>query len=161
MRNKTDICSGILVLGFCIIGWLSVRTLPGSTEIDLFGPSALPGLVLVLLAVCAGILILMGLRHPAPRNYWPDKFIFIKNLMVMGVFLAYLGGMVLLRDFFNSLESFPFQHSVAFSISTLLFLVSILLALGRRNPLEIGLVSAGTTGSLVFVFAGMFDIMLP
>ena len=61
----------------------------------------------------------------------------------------------------NQLGNPPFNANGAFSISTALFLLIALPLLGRRKLVEIVAVAGITTGVLVGVFAGFFQVLLP
>ena len=160
MKSPTDVVSGIILLGLCGIGAYSVSTLP-ETGMEQLGPGAFPKMILVPLAVLSLILLVQGFRKAPSKSYWPEARVFKKVLLFIGLFYLYLITFTELGDLFAGMENPPFTANGAFSISTALFLLIALPLLGRRRIGEIVAVAGITTGVLVGVFAGFFQVLLP
>lgn len=158
MRSKTDVSTGIILLGLCGIGAWSVSQIPDTLEG--IGPASFPKAIIIILAVLSLALTIKGF-FSAGRHKWPEKEILKKTFYFILLFLAYLGGIIWLGDFFANMENPPFHSGMGFSISTFLFLVLALPLLNRRRPLEVILVAVLTTLALVFVFGSFFQVVLP
>ena len=143
MKSRTDVVTGILLLAFCAVGAWSVSQIPPPEVPGTVSAASFPKMVLILLTVLSLILVLK------------------KMFLIIGLFLAYLGGIAYLGDFFASMENPPFHCGMGFSVSTLLFLLVALPLLGRKRPIEVILVATITTAVLVAVFIGFFQVMLP
>lgn len=161
MKSLTDVISGIVLLGLCGIGAYSVSTLP-EADLEHLGPGAFPTMILVLLGIVSLILIIKSIRSKVPsKTYWPEPRVFKKILLFIGLFYLYLIALTGLGDLFASMENPPFTANGAFSISTASFLLIALPLLGRRNRVEILAVAGITTVTLVGVFSGFFQVLLP
>lgn len=159
MRSRTDIVTGFVLLGLCAIGAWSVSQIPDTTDGTL-GPASFPFAVLVLLTILALALTIKGFLM-ADHTKWPEPRILLKTCGFMALFLAYLGGIVWLGDFFATMDTPPFASGMGFSISTFLFLVIALPLLNRRRPFEVLLVSVLTTTALLVIFGIFFQVVLP
>ncbi len=160
MKSPTDVISGIVLLGLCGIGAWSVSTLP-EAGMEQLGPGAFPKMILVLLAILSLVLLAQGFRRAPSKPYWPEAGVFKKILLFVGLFYLYLITLTGLGDLFANMDNPPFTANGAFSISTALFLLIALPLLGRRKIVEIVAVAGITTGVLVGVFAGFFQVLLP
>ena len=160
MKSLTDVISGIILLILCGIGAWSVSTLPES-GMEQLGPGAFPKMILVPLVILSFILIVQGFRKAPAKSYWPEAKVFKKILLFIGLFYFYLITFTELGDLFLNMENPPFNANGAFSISTALFLLIALPLLGPRKLVEIVAVAGITTGVLVGVFAGFFQVLLP
>lgn len=161
MKNPTDIVSGCFLLGLCAIGAWSVSSIPSSTGLDHFGPSAFPKLIIVLLTVLSFILLIQGFIKKPLKFSWPDRWVLKRILIFVGLFYLYLIILVGLDRLFLHMDNPPFQSGGAFGISTTLFLLLALPLLGRRRPMEIILVSFITTAVLIGTFGWFFKVLLP
>lgn len=159
MRSYTDISTGIILLVLCAVGAWSVNQLPDA-EAGGVGPASFPRAIVIILAVLSLALTIKGFVSQG-RHKWPEKNILKKTCLFLVLFIAYLGSIVWLGDFFAAMENAPFHSGMGFSISTFLFLIMALPLLNRRRPLEIFLVSTITTAILVVVFGSFFQIVLP
>ena len=160
MKSRTDVVTGILLLAFCAVGAWSVSQIPPPEVPGTVSAASFPKMVLILLTVLSLILVVKGIFYKA-RTKWPETPILKKMFLIIGLFLAYLGGIAYLGDFFASMENPPFHCGMGFSVSTLLFLLVALPLLGRKRPIEVILVATITTAVLVAVFIGFFQVMLP
>ncbi len=160
MKSPTDVISGIVLLGLCGIGAWSVSTLP-EAGMEQLGPGAFPKMILVLLAILSLVLLAQGFRRAPSKPYWPEGKVFRKILLFVGLFYLYLIALTGLGDLFANMDNPPFAANGAFGISTALFLLIALPLLGRRRIVEIVAVAGITTGVLVGVFAGFFQVLLP
>ncbi len=161
MKNSTDVFSGLVILCFCAIGAVSVAHLPGPGPREVFGPAALPATALVLLALCALGIIVQGLRWPSLRAGRSDRKVILKVSAFFAFFIVYLVLMCLIGPPFYEQEDFPIQHSIGFSISTLLFVIVAMRLLGRTKLVEILGVSVLFTALLVGTFGWFFQVVLP
>lgn len=145
-----NLCAGILLLLFCIIGFISTSKLESGDHL-LFGPSFYPNAIIVLLSLGAFILIYQGinsLRKPA-KSVDPHR----RNTRgyVVEILLFWLGIALYLTVF----------HFTGFIVSTLLFLTVAQLLYGRRRYLNVALVSILATGITYFVLVILFEVPLP
>ncbi len=161
MKNVADVFCGIFLLIICGIGFWSLQTLPDASGIDYIGPAGLPKLSLIILILCSVILIVKGVIQNAPKKYLPEKKVFIKICLIFFIFYLYLALVTYLGDYFLSIENVIFEYGGGFCISTVLFLLTILPLLGRKNIIEILSVTIITTGLLFVIFGMFFNVLLP
>ena len=160
MKSRTDVVTGILLLAFCAVGAWSVSQIPPPEVPGTVSAASFPKAVLIILSVLSLILLVKGFFYTA-RTKWPETAILKKMFLLIGIFLAYLGGIAWLGEFFATMANPPFHCGMGFSISTFLFLLLSLPLLGRKRPLEVILVATITTAVLLAVFIGFFQVMLP
>ncbi|MBO4317095.1 MAG: tripartite tricarboxylate transporter TctB family protein [Mailhella sp.] len=161
MKSVSDVVSGLLLLGFCAIGFYSVGQLDGGVSLEHVGPAGVPRAVLVLLTLLSCVLIIRGLLTKKAPHYWPERGVLLKVLAFLLLFFMYLGGIVLLNAVFMSMDDPIFEWGGAFGISTFLFLLAALPLLGRRRPVEVLLVASLTTAFMLVVFGMFFQVLLP
>ncbi len=160
MKSRTDVVTGIFLLIFCAVGAWSVSQIPPPEVPGTISAASFPKAVLILLTVLSFILLIKGFFYTA-RTKWPEAPLLKKMFLMIGLFLAYLGGIAYLGDFFANMENPPFHCGMGFSVSTFIFLLLALPLLGRRRPLEIFLVAAITTAVIIAAFVGFFQVQLP
>jgi len=160
MKSRTDVVTGILLLAFCAVGAWSVSQIPPPEIPGTVSAASFPKVVLIILSALSLILLIKGFFYTS-HTKWPETPILKKMFLLIGIFLAYLGGIAWLGEFFATMENPPFHCGMGFSISTFLFLLLSLPLLGRRRPLEVILVATITTAVLLAVFIGFFQVMLP
>ena len=159
MKSRTDVVTGVLLLAFCAVGAYSVSQIEATNEVGV-SPATFPSIILVILS-CLSLALLIKGFFSVGRTKWPENAIIKKMFIFMGLFLAYLGSIAFLGDFFAAMENPPFTCGMGFSVSTFLFLLVALPFLGRRRPLEVILVASITTAGIIAAFIGFFQVMLP
>ncbi len=159
MKNPSDVISGIILLFLCAFGAFSTMQLPKGVE--MVGPAAVPLAALILMAGGALVLLVRGFSVTGPRTIWDQRVALCKTGLYLLCFLLYLVVLANAGQFIYDLEGFPISHSVVFSVSTVAFLIFSLRFLGRKNKVEIALVSCGVTALLVWIFSFFFKVLLP
>ncbi len=162
MRNKTDIGTGVVTLGMCLLGVWGLSTIENTASTtDPLGPVAFPAIVLALLGLCGLLQIWQGFHAEILKQYWPAPGIFKKILLFILWFLCYVGLVVFLGGVFADCGIEWLQENMGFGVSTFLYLIGALLIAGRRSPVEIGLVSVLVPAVIILSFSFFFQVTLP
>ncbi|RRD70699.1 MULTISPECIES: tripartite tricarboxylate transporter TctB family protein [unclassified Desulfovibrio] len=162
MKIHRDIISGTIVLFFCVVGASSTSQLPTPSTGEWVGPSTLPYIALLSTTLCGIFLVIKGAvcrnaAYSAP--YLPN--LDPKALGFYAFWVCYMVAMICVGDLVASLDWLNMPHNGGFIVSTFLFLLVALPLLGRRKPLEIAGIAAGSTAALVLTFSGFFQVLLP
>lgn len=160
MKSPTDVASAVFLLALCGIGTYSVSSLPGA-GMEVIGPGAFPSAILFLLTILSAVLLVQGFRKAPDKKYWPEKKVLGKIGLFIGLFYLYLLSLTQLGDLFATMDNPPFEANGAFAITTSLFLLIALPLLGCRKVVRVVAVAAITTGTIVGVFSGFFQVLLP
>ena len=158
MKNKTDFFIGLALLVICCVMAHQIYLIPESASNDAFTAASFPTGITVALALLSLILMGRAAFGKEAAACWPEKTLFIK-IALMGIWiLAYVVGFIFLGEYAYDME---WPEGTGFTISTLIFISGALLLTGYRNPLKIGLISAGISAFLFAVFAIFFKVPLP
>jgi uncharacterized membrane protein len=161
MKNPSEVITGLVLLGLCAIGAVSTAQLPPPIQTEAVGPAYLPTAALTVIAFCALLLIIFGIRNRPARNLTGDKKAVFKALAFFVFYLIYLVALCHLGPALYDIDGFPFRHSVGFAVTNVIFLYIAFRWLGRTSRLELLLVSTGSTALLVLVFSVFFKVFLP
>ena len=161
MKNPSEVVTGLVLLGLCAIGGASTAALPPPIKTEAVGPAYLPTATLAIVAFCAVLLIIFGIRNKPAKNLWGDKRAVMKALGFFVFYAVYLVALCKLGPALYYIDGFPFQHSVGFAVTNTLFLYGACRCLGRTGRLELLLIPVCVTALLILVFSIFFKVLLP
>lgn len=162
MANKTDIVTGVAVLGCSALGAYGIKT-TGSTAsaTDSLGATAFPTAIIALLCLCGVLLIIQGMKKSDVRQYWPSRPVLCKTLGNIVLFLLYAGLVMILGEWFIQTDVELLQQNMGFGIGTFIYLMAAFYLNGRRRLWEMLLVAVLVPASIILLFNKMFQIALP
>lgn len=152
---RKNIFSGIALLLFCAVGFISTSQLEAGGEHVQYGPEFFPRMFLTVLAVGACILIVKGIFVLKTSGGGEVKIPEEKHWFRF----AYLGKMLLL-GFLIGLYIFLFNYT-GFIVSTVCFLVAAQLLYGRRRYISIFSVAVLGAVLTYLILAILFEVPLP
>lgn len=140
-----DISTGIILLIFCILGYIS--TVGFSDPDTSYGPEFFPKLILVSLAILSLSLTIKGCRNLTKGE---SKQAFDKK-----IFFLILSYIILLIIYINLF------FITGFIISTIIFLIVGQYLFGLRKWLTLFLIAIIVPFALYYIFTALFNIPLP
>ena len=158
MKNKTDFCIGLALLVFCGVMAHQIHLIPEAAARDVFTAESFPIGITAALALLSLLLMARAVLGRESASCWPEKALLIKVALMGAWILAYVLGFVFLGDYAYERE---WPEGTGFVVSTLVFLAGAQVLAGYRNPIRIGLISAGIAAFLYAVFAIFFKVPLP
>lgn len=145
-----NLCSGIVLLLFCIIGYYSTSKIVSEDQF-IYGPSFYPNALMVILGVGALILISQGLYAIFMTNSFPKKSAQYPQNYVLKILLFWATIAMYIVVF----------HLTGFIIASFIYLITAQILFGRRRFFHVALVSALGTGLTYFVLVILFEVPLP
>lgn len=161
MKNRTDIVTGLVVIGLCGIGAHELAAIDNAATTDHLGPASFPRAILLLLFLFACGLVWQGFHCKGQKEYWPTYKVLKRISLFILWFLVYVALVIGLGELFASLEIDSLQNNMGFLCGTFIYLVGALLLAGRRKPVEILLVATLLPLGIVGSFGKFFQILLP
>ena len=168
---RTNIVLSLGILALCGLGWLATSALPAGLQLDPLGPSYFPRFVLIALAVLALALLVESVRAlgrrptdravdslepaatPTAREEVMDEDAAwdvapISYPRMLAVLALSVGYVVLMTD-------------LGYLLSSVLYVVALLLLLRVRNRLAIALCAVGLPSVLFALFGWLLGVPLP
>ena len=161
MKDKTDIATGLVVMGLTAIGMHELSGIDNAATTDLLGPASFPRAVLVLLLLFAVALIWQGFHSKPHKAYWPTAAVLRRMGLFSLWFVLYVALVAGFGQFFADLEIDSLRNNMGFLSATFIYLTGALFIAGRRRPLEILLVATLVPVSIIISFGQFFQILLP
>lgn len=178
---RTNLVLSILILAGCVAAWLATDTLPSGLRVDPLGPAYYPRFVLLGLGALALALLvnsLRELRRAPATNTPPSREIASEPIQATvakeledegGVGAALVDEQEmppvsyprLFAVFGLSLTYALLLNALGYFISTMLYVLLLLLLLRVRKPLVLALCAIGTPLVLDALFGRLLGIPLP
>jgi hypothetical protein len=162
MANKIDVVTGIAVICLSIFCyWGTTFTTSVTATTDPVGPVAFGRWVTFFLFFCGIAQTILGLRVKTPPRYWPEKEV-VKNTLIFAVLICGYAALAMwIGDILEAVDLQDIPSGYGFTASSFLYLAAALFACGRRNFVEIALVSFLVPASVCYMFTEFFQIVLP
>jgi hypothetical protein len=168
---RTDVALSLGILALCGLGWLATDALPPGLRLDPLGPAYFPRFVLISLAVLATALLLKSVRAvrrgPAIPSTGrleavaaPDGPALLADEEAEAA-LAPISYRRMLGVLVLSIGYVVLMDALGYLVSSVLYVVALLLLLRVRRPLAIALCAVGLPAVLYALFGWLLGVPLP
>lgn len=172
---RTNIVLSLGLLVGCALGWLSTDTFGASLQVDPLGPAYYPRFVILCTAALSAAMLVASIRglrsnaagqEPAPREPLPASVAAIDDAGTQAVAeteetLPPVFYPRLLSVLALSLAYVLLLEGLGYFVSTVLYIVALLLLVRVRNPIRIGSCALGTPLVFQSLFQKLLGIPLP
>jgi hypothetical protein len=162
VTSKTDVITGIVVICLSIFCyWGTTFTTDVTSTTDPVGPVAFARWIAFFLFLCGIAQTILGLRAKNPPRYWPEKGVVKNTLGFAALICGYAALAMWIGDITDAAGLQDIPSGYGFTAASFLYLAAALFVCGRRNIVEIGLVSFLAPASVCYIFTKFFQITLP